>query len=386
MSARHNQGEFQPIIKSITAAITNARLYSFDHPQVAHNLRTAYNQLSALLHQLATITFMVAGNDLIVNQQPITNGSPNTRQFVRWLKQNGIGYITFEKTLQQKDFVQFIRELSAPATLTLSSRPALGLGKVELCVKSNAGQPVGDVQVSNNEHPLTAEQTLKLANLRDTKLAEIKDLYSQMKRRRKIDVRSVDDMIKAFIRGFTKGIKPLGLLASLKSFDEYTFTHVVNVCLLTMSQAESLGFKGQHLYDIGIASVLHDVGKMFIPDEIINKPGKLTTEERTVIETHTVKGARYILSLENIPKLAVLGALEHHIRYDGSGYPRIDGDWKPNIISQMIAIADMFDAMRSRRPYQDAKPQALIVKILQEEKGVSYNPLLVDNFLSLISQ
>ncbi|RZB32564.1 MAG: hypothetical protein SRB2_04256 [Desulfobacteraceae bacterium Eth-SRB2] len=156
--------------------------------------------------------------------------------------------------------------------------------------------------------------------------------------------------------------------------------------MLTMSQAESLGFKGEQLYEIGIAAVLHDSGKLFIPDEILNKPGRLTDNERSIIETHTVKGAQYILGLKNISKLAVLGALEHHIKYDGTGYPNISKKWKPNIVSQMIAIADVFDAMRSRRVYKDAKPVSLIVKILTQEKGTSFNPLLVDNFLKLLNE
>jgi HD-GYP domain-containing protein (c-di-GMP phosphodiesterase class II) len=211
-------------------------------------------------------------------------------------------------------------------------------------------------------------------------------MYSQISKHKAVDIRAVDELIKAFIRGFSYGINPIHMLARLKSVDEYTYTHVVNVCILTMSQAESLGFEGEQLYQIGVASVLHDAGKLFIPDEILNKPGRLTDNERTIIETHTIKGAQYILSLENIPKLAVLGSLEHHIKYDGTGYPNVSKNWRPNVVSQMIAIADVFDAMRSRRVYKDPKPVTLIVKILKEEKGTSFNPLLVDNFLKLIKE
>ena len=175
-------------------------------------------------------------------------------------------------------------------------------------------------------------------------------------------------------------------MASLKSSDEYTFTHVVNVCILTMGQAESLGFEGNHLYQIGVASMLHDVGKLFIPAEIINKPGKLTDKERLVIETHAIKGARYLLRIDNIPKLAVLGAIEHHIRFDGTGYPSFGSGWKTNIVSQMITISDVFDALRSRRVYSEPKPQDLIYKILKEEKGKTFNPYLVNNFFKIIGE
>jgi HD-GYP domain-containing protein (c-di-GMP phosphodiesterase class II) len=167
---------------------------------------------------------------------------------------------------------------------------------------------------------------------------------------------------------------------------EYTFTHVTNVCILTMSQAENLGFRGEQLHSIGVASLLHDVGKIFISDEILSKPGALTPEERRSIETHTVKGARYLMGIDGIPKLAVLAALEHHQKYDGRGYPSIKGGWTPNITSQMISIADVFDAMRSKRSYQDSIPQAKIESVLIKESGTAFNPVLVDRFLKMIKR
>ena len=123
---------------------------------------------------------------------------------------------------------------------------------------------------------------------------------------------------------------------------------------------------------------------MFILAEILNKLGKLTDNERSIIETHSVKGAQYILGLKDIPKLAILGSLEHYIKYDGTGRPSASKKWRPNIVSQIIAIADVFDAMRSRCAYNDPKPLSQIVKILTEEKGRSFNPLLGENFFKLI--
>ena len=104
------------------------------------------------------------------------------------------------------------------------------------------------------------------------------------------------------------------------------------------------------------------------------------------MQSHTIRGARYILGLEGVPKLSVLAALEHHLRFDGSGYPYIARDWKPNIVSQMLAISDVFDAMRSRRCYKEPAPLEKIVTILELEKGTTFNPFLVKNFLKLIKR
>ena len=224
----------------------------------------------------------------------------------------------------------------------------------------------------------------ELVKLTASELDELKDLYLRIKRNKQIDVRSVDEMVKRFIKGFREEVNPLRMLASLKSSHEYTFTHVVNVGILTMAQAESLGFTGEHLHQMGVASFLHDIGKLFVPEEILNKQGKLSADERMIIETHTTKGARYLMGTEGIPKLAVLASLEHHLKFDGTGYPSIKGGWTPNIASQMISVADVFDAMRSRRSYQEPQPMSKIESILKGGAGKAFNPKLIDNFFKLI--
>jgi HD-GYP domain-containing protein (c-di-GMP phosphodiesterase class II) len=191
----------------------------------------------------------------------------------------------------------------------------------------------------------------------------------------------VDEMVKGFVRGFRREINPLKLLASLKSVNEYTFTHVTNVCILTMSQAEA-GFTGEHLHQIGVASCSMMSERYLYPKR--SAPGKLSQDERKIIETHTVKGARYLMGIEGIPKIAVLSALEHHLKYDGSGYPSIKGGWRPNIASQLISVADVFDAMRSKRSYHGDIPIEKIVEVLNNGKGTTFNPDLIEHFLKLI--
>lgn len=376
-----NPEQIEKVISNINAAVTNMRLYSTKHPKINRYLEDAYGELYRLFLDKPLTTIMLIDDQMVVDNVSLKNRGSRGDQFARILKENDIEHITFKSGISKQEFYFLVKQLANPEGETIKSSEYLKLGKVELRVDEKTVTQE-DITLSDDEK----EHLLALRSVRDDKLGEIRIMYSQISKRKSIDIQVVDELIKAFIRGFSYGINPIHMLAKLKSVDEYTFTHVVNVCILTMSQAESLGFKGEQLYEIGIAAVLHDSGKLFIPDEILNKPGRLTDNERSIIETHTVKGAQYILGLKNISKLAVLGALEHHIKYDGTGYPNILKKWKPNIVSQMIAIADVFDAMRSRRVYKDAKPVSLIVKILTQEKGTSFNPLLVDNFLKLLNE
>ncbi len=377
MAENSNSNKILTYITQLTSAIAKAQLYSRAHPEVARSVEKAYTSLVELLRETPSVTVILVSDQLVVNDRALKGGGEPLEKFVRILKHRGIERITFGSGIAKPELVTWIESITARDVRPVHSTPHIRLGKVQIEGAEKASE---DPSVGTSQE---LEKLERLCALRNIKFAELKSIYHQIKHRRPVNIRGVDDMIREFIVAFREGINPIKLLAHLKSADEYTFTHVINVCILTLGQAQKLGFSRKHLYEIGVASVLHDAGKLFIPDEIINKPGALNEEERAVIETHALQGARYILTLPEIPKLAVLGALEHHIKYDGTGYPHVKDKWRPNVVSQMIAIADVFDAMRSRRSYKEPKPQNLVFKILNEEKGTSFNPLLVDNFINM---
>lgn len=372
------------VIAQLTAAIMNTSLYSPTHPQVAQYVEKAHAVLADMLQLKPELTIFLIGNDLVADNRQIaeTGAASYISNFTRILKKKAVERLTFVAGLPRTELQALIQDLASLDSASVRSTSFIKLGKVELRVKKDDDHAEGNG--GGSLEGLSQEVIQELLSLTEAELDELKELYLRIKKHKKIDVRGVDEMVKAFIQAFRQEINPLSLLASLKSAHEYTFTHVTNVCILTMSQAETLGFAGEHLHQIGVASLLHDVGKIFIPEEILSKPGKLTQDERKIIETHTVKGARYLMGIEGIPKLAVLSALEHHLKYDGSGYPSIKGGWRPNIASQLISVADVFDAMRSKRSYQGDIPIEKIVEVLNNGKGTTFNPQLIEHFLRLI--
>jgi HD-GYP domain-containing protein (c-di-GMP phosphodiesterase class II) len=377
------------VISQLTAAVANTSLYSPTHPQVAQYAEKAHIVLAEMLQHKPEITLLLIGNDLIADnrQMAATGAASYVTNFIRILKKQAIERITFAAGLPKEELLGLIQNLASSDTLSIRSTSFIKLGKVELRItKPGEQQSSVGADALSNAADVPPEVLQDLLALTAEELDLLKDLYLGAKLHKKIDVRGVDDMVKGFIKGFRQEINPLSLLASLKSVNEYTFTHVTNVCILTMSLSENLGFTGEYLHQIGVASLLHDIGKIFIPDEILSKPGKLTPEERSTIESHTVKGARYLMGIEGIPKLAVLAALEHHQKFDGNGYPSIKGGWTPNITSQLIGVADVFDALRSRRSYREPVPQEKIIAMLTKEKGTSFNPLIVDRFIKMIGR
>lgn len=373
------QEDILRVIQNVSAALTNMQLYSDHHPQVRHYLENAHFELTKFLLDKPETTLLLVNDRLVCDQRPLRQEGPQSSQFVRILRKLAIDSVTFVSGISAQELQQFLRDILAPAQQSVRSSPHVRLGKLEIRVEGE--------EPSRGENALSEEEKqalLAVQGLCEAKLNDVRDIYARIARRKTIDAKALGDVVDTFVRAFDYGVSPLQMLATLRSADEYTFTHVVNVCILTMSQAEALGFRGNALYEIGIASALHDAGKLLIPPEILNKPGGLTPQERTIMETHTIRGANYVLGLKNVPKLSVLAALEHHIKFDGSGYPVISKGWQPHIVSQMIAISDVFDALRSRRCYKEPTPMDRIIEILKSEKGAAFHPLLVDNFLKLI--
>jgi HD-GYP domain-containing protein (c-di-GMP phosphodiesterase class II) len=378
--------ELSTVIAQLTAAVTNTTLYSPTHPQVAQYVDKAYVGLQELLRVKKEITILLIGDDLVAENRPLGSGSTFAASFVRIMRRRSFERLSFLQGMTKSELEAVIRDIAATDAVSVRSSSGIKLGKVELRIKKKDDEQRSDGGGITPETGVPPELLQELLKLTQTELEELKELYLAAQKHRQIDVRGIDDMVKGFIMGFRQEINPLSLLASLKSVSEYTFTHVTNVCILTMSQAENLGFTGEQLHAIGIAALLHDIGKIFVPDEILNKQGVLNAEERRIIETHPVKGARYLMGIDGIPKLAILAALEHHQKFDGSGYPSMKGGWTPNITSQLITIADVFDAMRSRRSYQNAFPQEKIEAVLVKGSDTSFNPVLVDRFLKMIKR
>jgi HD-GYP domain-containing protein (c-di-GMP phosphodiesterase class II) len=370
------QNEFIQVAAYLNAAVVNIRLYTADHPQVARYLERAFLVLRQTLSKRSDLTFMIVGHAVVVDNRPLTSRTPHIKQFARMLRASAVERITFTAELSFGELVRLAADLAGRDHQAVHTSPGIKLGKLRMPDKiCRWGAMTPEIR----------RELDQLGVLADKPLDELRLLFDQVKTAKELPLQGLERVVQDLIQGMLCNINPLEMLSSLKSSDEYTFTHAINVCILTMTQAEVLGVEGRALYDIGVAAAMHDAGKMFVPDEILNKPGKLTEAEWELMRHHTIRGARYILRMEGLPRLAFIAALEHHIRFDGSGYPAMNGgSWRPHIVSQMIAVSDLYDAMRSRRPYQEPKPDEKIIQILVDESGSSFNPHLVDNFLRII--
>ncbi|HET7565042.1 MAG TPA: HD domain-containing phosphohydrolase, partial [Gemmatimonadaceae bacterium] len=173
-------------------------------------------------------------------------------------------------------------------------------------------------------------------------------------------------------------------LLRLKRFDQYTTTHSVNVAVLTMALAEALGFGAQDVRAFGTAGLLHDLGKVRVPKEILVKPGKLTDEERAVLNRHPVDGARIILEGDEHLGLAAAVAYEHHIMIDGHGYPQLHFRRECHYASRVVHVCDVFDALRTDRPYRAAWETERALQYIEERSGVEFDAEIAKTFVAMM--
>ena len=173
-------------------------------------------------------------------------------------------------------------------------------------------------------------------------------------------------------------------LTALKKYDNYTFTHMVNVSALAMAQARALNVDGTLLREFGFAALMHDIGKVYTPLEVLNKPDKLTKEEFDIMKRHVVDGAHILRRTPEMPALAPVVAFEHHLKQDLTGYPEGIGSRKLNVCTMIVSIADVFDALRSNRPYRQGLATARIRSIMGEQGNPAFNQALLKRFVNLM--
>ncbi len=169
------------------------------------------------------------------------------------------------------------------------------------------------------------------------------------------------------------------LLSTLKSHDRYTFYHSVNVSLLATAMAREGRVDESLVDDISLGALLHDIGKAKVDESILSSPTELTSEQMAVVRSHPEEGARAILRAGGPSHhLASVIAFEHHMRVGGTGYPQIPGGPAPHPASRLVAVADVYDAITTRRPYRRAETPARAQLILRRGAGSEFDPTMVD--------
>jgi len=364
----------EELIRRLAAALRGTELYSPNHPLVQRGLDTLNAAATEALQAAPAIVIGFIGDEVVVDGDRLPRGTAALVGFARDLRERGIEKITLTRGLTRDEIRNLIavfsdRTSAAPLPDRLAAR---GVRHVTL------GRIVVE-EVTDEQAGIAAARRVYA-----TAVETAESLWEAAKAGDKPDPTAARKIIDGLAKLVTQDRTSLMALTALKKYDNYTFTHMVNVSALAMAQARALNVDGTLLREFGFAALMHDIGKVNTPLEVLNKPDKLTKDEFDVMKQHVVDGAHILRRTPEMPALAPIVAFEHHLKQDLSGYPENIGSRKLNLCTMIVSIADVFDALRSNRPYRQGLATNRIRAIMGEQGNPAFNQPLLKRFVNLM--
>ncbi len=358
-------------ISTLMSAVSNCRLYAIDHESVNGLIEKAFIILAEIIHTSGKVKMMLIDSDLVVNDQPQREMSIQEKNLVKLLRKRGISHITFVRGTSRPELKQLVAYLAA-SKQDVNSLPHITVGVVDVCLSEF--KPGKNQDAAKSLSHFTAEQ-----------IQQARMEYDRLSPFKRLRITGFEEIVMHFVLSLKKEFDILKILEPRKSYVGYDYTHASNVSVLTILQAQTLGIAEDLQRDIGLAALFHDVGKLVIPPELLQKQNTPEARNQIIMELHPLYGAQYLAQIDGLTPLASIAAFEHHLKYDGQGYPklRLNG-LKQHLCSQMIAIADSFDNLRKTGPstkVSDVKGALITMKT--SDPGL-FNPFLVDNFIRSI--
>ncbi|HUQ88037.1 MAG TPA: HD-GYP domain-containing protein [Vicinamibacterales bacterium] len=365
---------FVDLIRRLGATVRAAELYAPTHPLVQRTALGLQGALAPLLEGAPTVIVGFLEDDLVVNDTRLARGSANMAGLLRDMRDRKVEKITFGRGLETTDIRALMDELADRVTRTAVGDRLTARGIRRIVVSKVAAEDIDDHDVGLG----AAKQMYSEA------VASAETIWAATKAGDQPNPDDARGIIDSLSRLVYQDRTSLLALTALKRHDNYTFTHMVNVAALAMAMARSLDLEGPMLREFGLAALLHDIGKVHTPLEILNKPDKLTDEEFKIMKQHVVDGAHVLRRTPGTPALAPVVAFEHHLKQDLSGYPENIGSRKLNLCTMVVTVVDVFDALRSNRAYRAGLATDRIKHIMGQQESTTFNRTLLRRFVNLM--
>ncbi len=364
-------------IRDFISSLQLAKIYPLEHPQFNESLHKAYTSLQHLLSKKSELALGIVGEELAVEREILFDLSKTIKPLIHYLKERGVERVIVRRGVTREELAGFIAFLITPKdTMGSDTQKYLATKGIKNIVVGKLGVSPLDDKIGETVNYLSQYQdsvekvTHTLNSLLNNETLNYIDL--------KYTFTMVLENILTDKTGFLK-------LATIKKHDITIFIHLIDVAILTMYVTYKMGFKSEDVMDMGIAALFHDMGKIYISRKIIEKPDKLNDEEFTLMKSHTVYGAlillKYTMTLGTLPAVV---AFEHHLRYDMKGYPKLAFAQSPHIVSLIVSLCDVYDALNQRRSYKRSYSPDAIYNLMQKEKGGAFSPELLDALFEIV--
>ncbi len=371
-------------------AFRSLKLYPLENAQVQKALDDLTAATKHLLDVERELEVRLQGEFIFVNSTRLRLDLDNYASFSHILgqfRQCGVGAVHIDEGVDRRQLQIFVSLLLSYAAKEANPNKVFELGQK----LSDGGVTHVTVEppLDTDEDVEDAERQKEAAKRTYARsVAVTKEVISSIRMGRSANVKKVKRAVQAIVDQVLNNESSLMGLTTLRDYDEYTFTHSVNVCIFSVALGRKLGFSKLQLYDLGMAALFHDVGKSRVPLEVLNKEGGLTDEEWRIIQAHPWLGVLTLFGLRGygeIPYRGMIVAYEHHMKTDLTGYPKSVRSRELSIFSKIVAVADGFDAATSRRVYQTVPIQPdQVLKEMWENPRRGYDPVVVKAFINLV--
>ena len=365
-----NLEQIRQVVQVLAAAIKGLRLYPLDHPATAKQIELLQNSLLPLLRNKKTVKLGILEGTLFVEDYLFTQEFPAAQELARLLEAFDLVGLEFQAGLSAAEIEVLLELLHGGGGKGPAFAEELRRRKVEGIRAVTGDEEDDEVGQSRRVY----RKALKVVDqiFHDVRMGEIPSSEEAMQ------------VVKSMAQLTINEPHALFALSMLKDYDNYTFTHSVNVSVIALAVGRACEVNEEQLRLLGLGGLLHDLGKLKIDINIINKPGRLTDSEFEAIKHHPAFGADIIARMDGITQEVIDIVIGHHLRYDRSGYPVKARRSEVSILVDMVAIADSYDAITTLRCYQRPfTPRGAIAR-LREIAGTSLHPTLIEKFAAAL--
>jgi HD-GYP domain-containing protein (c-di-GMP phosphodiesterase class II) len=372
---------------ALYGALKSIKLYPVENAAVQRALDELAATAEELVRSQGELELRASGEFIFVNATRLRLDLDNYASFSHVLalfRASGVGVLTVRGGAGRREWLVLLSMLQAPGQASPADRFRLLVAKLEEAAIATFG--LGEPsEAEDGADQVAAKERAKRTYSQS--VAVTRDLMTSVRMGRTPNVKKIKRVVQGIVDQILNEESSLIGLTTIRDYDEYTFTHSVNVCIFSVALGKRLGFGKVQLYDLGFAALFHDIGKSRVPAEVLNKTGSLTDDEWRLIASHPWMGVLALFSVrgqQDLPLRAMIVAHEHHMKADLTGYPRPIRPRSMSIFSRIVAVADGFDAATSRRVYQTTPlSPASVLAEMRDNPRRGMDPVIVKAFINL---
>ncbi len=371
------------LVLALVASVRSLSLYPPEHPESKKKLDGLLKRLDVYLSQRPTLTLLLLSKEVIVENMPFPELTNLLPKLLQRLEAIHLERLMFRQGLSEEELITFLQLL-----VPLLQNPKDG----EIVLAKNQERLphilAGRLPLESQPQ-VSYEQfvdVLKLARQSMLTLsAQLKELFSDVTGPLPSDkvslAKGAVDTVQKMLKG--KDL-PLKILIFQRSADPSPYVHALNVCALSLGIAEQIGLEKEWIQEIGLGALLHDIGLYFSPPALLSTTAVITLDEKNRYWDHPVRGAELLLASPGIPELVPIIVYEHHLHYNGEGFPAQQRPRELNLGSMITLIANTYDNLRRDRPEQKALSMTETLNTMNQEAGKDFHPLLFKAFRDLV--